>query len=245
MRDTTDHDGIKNNAIQQMRQELAEKIAGEIALSAEPGHTIRKWRESFSISQQQLAAHLKISPSIISDYESGRRKSPGITTVRRLVNALLSLDEQKGGMVMKRYTYLQPTEAIISIRELPVGISGETLLQTIKARVVACPDRAAKKVYGYTVIDSVKAITSLSAFDYLKVYGWSSERALIFTGVKYGRSPMVAIRAHPMKPGMVVFHQPEKVDDLAVRLAEIESIPLAVTDLPQEEMVRKLGELGG
>ena len=72
-----------------MREQLREKIAGEIVLSADAGKTIRKWREEFGVSQQDLARHLDVSPSVISDYESGRRKSPGIIIIRRIVDGLI------------------------------------------------------------------------------------------------------------------------------------------------------------
>jgi putative transcriptional regulator len=74
----------------------------------------------------------------------------------------------------------------------------------------------------------------------MKVYGWSTERALLFSGVHYGRSPMIAVRAHPMKPAIVVYIQPENVDDLAVRLAELEHIVLLRTELPPQELARRL-----
>src|SRR5439155_3009414 len=67
---------------------LREKIAGEIALSDQPGKTMRKWREELRISQTVLATHMRVSPSVISDYEAGRRTSPGIKTIHRLVDAL-------------------------------------------------------------------------------------------------------------------------------------------------------------
>jgi putative transcriptional regulator len=94
------------------------------------------------------------------------------------------------------------------------------------------------------VIDSVRAITSLSSFDYLKIYGWSSQRALVFTGVKFGRSPMIAIRAHPLKPALVVYQKPEQVDELAIRLAELEGIPLVKSQLAVGDLVDKLQSLG-
>ncbi|MCL4331308.1 MAG: helix-turn-helix domain-containing protein, partial [Candidatus Thermoplasmatota archaeon] len=59
--------------------DIQEKIAGEITIAENPGETIRKWREEFQVSQLDLARYLEISPSVISDYESGRRKSPGVT----------------------------------------------------------------------------------------------------------------------------------------------------------------------
>jgi putative transcriptional regulator len=83
----------------------------------------------------------------------------------------------------------------------------------------------------------------LDSSDYLKIYGWSSQRALIFTGVRYGRSPMVAIRAHPLKPAMVVFQKPHRVDDLAVKLANLEKIPLVVTNLSLQSLIEGLEDL--
>jgi len=35
-----------------MSEEVAEKMAGEIVLSAEPGKTLRKWRDAFNISSR-------------------------------------------------------------------------------------------------------------------------------------------------------------------------------------------------
>lgn len=229
--------------IQLVTQEIAEKIAGEICLSVEPGRTMRKWRDAFNISQQELSQALGRSPSIISDYEKGRRKSPGIKTLRRIVQAILDIDHRRGSPVLKRFSAMGAHEAIYAIQEFPIGIPASKLIKSIDGRFAACEDRADRDIYGYTVLDSLKAITSLSAFDYLRVYGWTSERAIVFTGVKYGRSPMVAIRAHPMKPAIVVFHKPERVDELAVRLAEIERIPLVTTDLHLEVLIDRLKAL--
>jgi putative transcriptional regulator len=54
---------------------------------------------------------------------------------------------------------------------------------------------------------------------------------------------MIAIRAHPLKPAMVVYHRPEKVDELAVKLAEIENIPLIRTNLDVNVLIERLGRL--
>jgi len=61
--------------------------------------------------------------------------------------------------------------------------------------------------------------------------------------VKYGRSPMVAVRAHPLKPGMVVYQKPEKVDALAMKLAEVEKIPLVVSNLSVSKIIEGLRKL--
>jgi putative transcriptional regulator len=226
-----------------MSQEVAEKMAGEIVLSSEPGKTLRKWRDAFKISQQELSSALGRSPSIISDYEKGRRKSPGIKTLRRIVGAMLEIDQKRGSPVLQRFSKMGTHEAIFAIQEYPIGIPASRLIKSIEGKIVASADRADRDIYGYTVLDSLKAITSLSAFDYLRVYGWTSERAIVFTGVKYGRSPMVAIRSHPMKPALVVFHRPDRIDELAIRLAEIERIPLVTTDLHLEALMERLKAL--
>lgn len=221
---------------------LKEKIAGEITLSNEPGATIRKWREIFEITQTQLANRLQISPSVVSDYESGRRRSPGIATVRRIIEAVVDLDKDNGGKVLAKYTsMMNPGEGIISISEYPKSVPGPEFVLALEGRcLVAESHLKEKRIQGYTLIDSLRAIASLGAADYVRVYGWSTERALVFSGIKYGRSPMVAIRVHPMKPALVVYHKPEDVDKLAFRLAEYENIPLVVTQLPLQELEKRL-----
>jgi putative transcriptional regulator len=223
-----------------MREQLREKIAGEIVLSIDAGKTIRKWREEFGISQQDLARHLVVSPSVISDYESGRRKSPGIVIVRHIVDGLIEIDEARGGKVLKRYDMGEKSDCIIAIREFKSSMTAADFLKVIEGEQLTKTVVLDQDIHGYTVIDSMKAIMSLSSMDYLKIYGWSSERALIFTGVKFGRSPMIAIRAHPMKPALVVYQRPEHVDDLAIRLATLEGLPLVKTNMQVSALVECL-----
>jgi len=54
----------------------------------------------------------------------------------------------------------------------------------------------------------------------------------------------VAIRSHPVKPAMVVYHRPSKVDELAVKLSELEGVPLVVTFMELEHMMRTLQGIG-
>jgi len=227
-----------------MKDQLAEKIAGEIALSPAPGLTMRKWREEFDISQQELARKLSFSPSVISDYEKGRRRSPGILTVGKIVRALVDIDEERGGPVLRKFTLLGSTDVIIDMREFARSIRQQRLIDVIEGEVLHMEKGPGRSISGYTVLDSLNAILKLNAMDYLKVYGWSMERCLIFTGVEYGRSPMIAIRAHPMTPAMVVYHRPLRVDPLAIKLAHLERVTLASCPLPLEEMLERLQALG-
>jgi putative transcriptional regulator len=226
--------------------ELKEKMAGEITLSPNPGETIKKWREIFHVSQSLLAKRLGISPSVISDYENGRRQSPGVGTIKKVVEAILEIDRERGAVVANQYASLSVgSPAILDLAEYPVPVRGDELLAAIDGRVVACEEEIGKFVHGYTVIDSIKAIIELHGFDYMKIYGWSSERALVFSGIKYGRSPMVAIRVYPMRPALIVYHKPERIDDLAIKLAESEKISLAVTDQQLDVLIKNLRDLVG
>ncbi len=219
-------------------------MAGEIALSDAPGQTMRKWRETFELSQSEIAQRLDVNPSVISDYESGRRKSPGIATVKRLVEVLVDMDQDRGGHVAARFqSLIAPMEGILDMGEYRRSIPAQEFIDAIEGRALVLADVEETKVQGYTLIDAIKAIGSLNSNDYARIYGWSTERALIFSGIKYGRSPMIAIRVHPMKPSMVVYHRPEDVDKLAYRLAEFERIPLVTTDMDRDELQARLRKL--
>jgi len=224
-----------------VRESLKEKIAGEICLSDEPGMTIRKWRKLFSVSQKELAEVLDVSPSVISDYEAGRRKSPGIATIRRVVESILEIEVTRGGQNLRRFEADEDTGAIISMGEFPMARSAFWLMELTESECLNDEEQDLdRQIFGYTVVDSIKAVTTFSSNDYMKVYGWSTERALLFSGVHFGRSPMIAIRAHPMKPAVVVYVQPENVDKLAIRLADLERIILLRTEMSVSELSKKM-----
>lgn len=229
-----------------VKEILSEKIAGEITLSPKPGKTIRKWRNIFGISQTELASFLKLSPSVISDYESGRRKSPGVQTVKKIIESLVKIDETLGGKILHQYDSMVKThDGIIEIMEYPFAVSVDSFIKNISGNILTSGKIGfKKKVKGFTIVDSIKTIENITPIDYANLYGWTPERALIFTGIRYGRSPMIAVRVHPVKPTIVVYHKPGAVDQLAIKLAERENIPLITTDLPLNDLTKKLIILG-
>ena len=229
-----------------IKSALSEKIAGEITLSPLPGKTIRKWRGVFGISQTDLANHLNLSPSVISDYESGRRKSPGIQTVKKIIEAFVEIDEKRGAKILHQYDSMFETqEGILEIMEYPFTIPAEEFIKEINGNILTSTELGLKKnVKGFTLVDSVKTIETINSGDYNRLYGWSTERAILFTGIRYGRSPMIAIRVHPVKPTVVVYHRPGSVDSLAIKLADRENIPLVTTNLPLDELKKKLIRIG-
>ncbi|RLI86318.1 MAG: transcriptional regulator [Archaeoglobales archaeon] len=219
---------------------LRDKISGDIVFSENPGKALKKWRRIFEVSQKELAENLGISPSVISDYESDRRRSPGIFFIRKFINALFEIDRERGYRVISRYRDLvsgSNLDAIIDMREFGKSMRFDDFVNAIDGRVVVKTER---DVNGYTIIDSIKAILTLNAYDFYKLYGYTSERALIFTKVSTGRSPMVAVRVANLKPSVVVLHELERVDDVAVKLAEIDGVGLVLTNLSIDDMVRRL-----
>ena len=88
------------------KQKLAKDMVGEIVMAENSEKVIKKWRNIFKISQKSLANELDITPSVISDYESGRRKSPGIKVIKKMVDAMISIDEKRGGRVIIEFSKL-------------------------------------------------------------------------------------------------------------------------------------------
>ncbi len=229
-----------------LREVLGRRIAGEIILSGKPGSTMRKWRELFAVSQTTLSETMGLSSStVISDYESGRRKSPGAKFIRRFVLSLLHIDEGKGSRFIREFARLtsSPSMAVVDLREFPIPVRVEYLCRAIGGEVVACKDKYVKEVNGYTVIDSTKAVEAYSGSEYAQLFGATTDRALIFTNVETGALPMMIVRVSSLKPRIVVFHKTPP-DAEAIRIAEYEQIPLIFSTAPTlEQLVKSLRKL--
>lgn len=227
------------------KDRLAKDITGEIVLSESPEQILRKWREIFGFSQKKLADHMGITSSVISDYESGRRKSPGINIIKRYVNSLLGLDVKRGGNVVKTFTRSTSpsalSKAIIDIKEFSNGLPIKEFCKEINSVILTKKVYLERVVYGYTIIDSVKAILELSYNQLINLYGTTTQRALIFTGVSTGKTPMVAMKLTNLQPGLVVLHGLDKVDEVAMNIAEVEGIPVALCKMELiEDVIEKL-----
>ncbi len=224
---------------------IANKIAGEITLSENPGKTLKKWREIFGENQKQLAREINVTASVVSDYESGRRKNPGTTYIKKSVEALISLDKKAGGELSQRLEKQGRSSAILAIREFLEPVEAKKLVKKVKGKVV-WGKTLKKEIWGITVVDSIQAILSLSDREFAGIYGSTTQRALVFTKVQTGRSPMIALKVTQPKPAMVVLHglQPENVDKLAIKIAEISNTPLIVSAIKEEEkLIEKIREL--
>jgi putative transcriptional regulator len=206
---------------------------------------MRKWRELFAVSQLTLSETMGLSSSVVSDYERGRRKSPGAKFIRRFVLSLLQIDEGKGSRFIREFAKLtsSPSMAVVDLREFPIPVRIEYLCRAIGGEVVACKEKYVKEVNGYSVIDSTKAVEAYSGSEYAQLFGATTDRALIFTNVEAGCLPMMIVRVSSLKPRIVVFHKTQP-DAEAIRIAEYEQIPLIYSSAPNvEELVKSLRKL--
>lgn len=228
--------------------ELKEKIAGEITLSESPGSAMKKWRELFGVTQIELSKQIRISTSTISDYESNRRLSPGVGVIKRFVDALFMIDTSRGGTVIsglnKFTSQEQQKTPFYLIHDFNAPISGVDFNRIIEGKVVANPNYLdSVKLFGYTRMDSLRVILEMSPAEYPKLFGSTTERVFIFEKVSTGRSPLVVIRVAPIKPKVIVLHNVTSVDKLAVKIAQVERIPLLTTKLDIEEVYKRLDKL--
>ncbi|MCL4411076.1 helix-turn-helix domain-containing protein [Candidatus Marsarchaeota archaeon] len=228
--------------------ELEEKIAGEITLSDSPGSVMKKWRELFGITQADLAKVIKISSSTISDYESNRRLSPGVGVIRRFVEALFKIDSNSGGSVrqsLSKFVGENKEESLpYYVHDFTSPLSGIDLNRIVEGKVIANPNYLDSiNLFGYTKIDSLRVILEMSPPEYPKLFGSTTERVFIFEHVSTGRSPMVVIRVAPIKPKVVLVHNVTTIDKLAVKIAQIEKIPLLTTKLSIEEIESRLKKI--
>jgi putative transcriptional regulator len=224
-----------------IREVLARRIAGEIIFSSKPGATMRRWRELFAVSQASLSERMMLSSSaVVSDYESGRRKSPGAKFIRRFVLALLQIDEEKGSRFIREFAKLtsSPTMAVMDLREFPIPVRVEYLCKAINGAVVAGGEKYVKEVNGYTVVDARKAVEALSGLEYSQLFGATTERALVFTNVESPALAMMMVRVSHLKPRVVVFHR-VKPDMESVKLAEYEQVPIVYSESPSVELLVK------
>ncbi|MEM0445651.1 MAG: helix-turn-helix domain-containing protein [Nitrososphaerota archaeon] len=209
------------------------KIAGEIAISRSPGVSMKKWRQLFGERQREVASKMGVSPSVLSDYEQGKR-SPGIKFVKKFVDSLIFLDLEKGGANIRHFSdSTRPHhKAILDMREFHVPTPLSKIVEAIEGEFLWRGVGRDPEIFGYTVIDSISAIRHMDSNEFIQIFGPTSMRLLVFTNVSTGRSPLVAVRVYPLKPLAVALHGPatsEQVDRLAIELAELSKIPLILT----------------
>ena len=218
--------------------EIISKIAGNVIISDNPGQMLKIWRQRLKIKQIILAKQMNISPSVISDYESGRRSSPGVIFMKKYIKSLVEIDK----ITNKTLNRLLKEEhsAIIGIGEFKKPLTASKLKTLLNVKILNGKDQLETKLYGYTILDSINTIYLLSGIDFYKIFGATTERVLIFTRVGLGRSPLVAIRVSRLKPRMVILNSPNQVDELAIELSKRENIILGISKKDNENKIKSI-----
>ena len=218
--------------------EIISKIAGNVIISDNPGQMLKIWRQRLKIKQIILAKQMNISPSVISDYESGRRSSPGVIFMKKYIKSLVEIDK----ITNKTLNRLLKEEhsAIIGIGEFKKPLTASKLKTLLNVKILNGKDQLETKLYGYTILDSINTIYLLSGIDFYKIFGATTERVIIFTRVGLGRSPLVAIRVSRLKPRMVILNGPNQVDELAIELSKRENIILGISKKDNENKIKSI-----
>ncbi len=210
-------------------ESVAKKIIAEIVWSNDPGSELRKWRETFKVTQAQLAKQIGVKQSVVADYERGKRK-PGIEFLKKVVNALIEIDISRGSpvisMLSKGISRLAPY--VLAMADFPVPLRLYDILPKLGYTLnVNLPN---VRIYGYLVTDSIKAILAVEDIEFYQLLSNAVGRLWAFTGVTSGRSPMLALRLGgsitQLKPAAVLLHKPRSPDQLALIFAEKLRIPV-------------------
>ncbi|MGC8568674.1 MAG: helix-turn-helix domain-containing protein [Nitrososphaeria archaeon] len=221
------------------------KLVGRIVLSDNPGTLLRTLRNNLNLKQKELAELMGVSPPVISDYEKGRRRKAGVRFIKKYLDALIKL---KGvdAVVLSFYQGDNNTEGsgILEIKDYRKPLKVGEFVEGIGARVLSGENMLEHHLFGHTILDSIKAIITLKGEQFYRIFGKSSERALIFTKVGIGRSPMVAVRISPLKPRLVVVHGTSSVEPLAVEMARVENVMLAIApQIDIQDLISRIREV--
>jgi putative transcriptional regulator len=148
--------------------------------------------------------------------------------------ALLSLDERNGGQVVAAFVRLMDVSLVdlnivLAMSDFTSPITIKEFCDYLKCSVKTGVKLLDREIYGYTLVDVERAVKELNSDAFLKLFGATTERCLIFTNVNTGRAPLIAIKSQEFKPSLVILHGVTEVDLLALELSEQMKIPLAVT----------------
>jgi len=135
------------------------------------------------------------------------------------------------------------SDIVHDLREYSTAVPVEEFYEAMDATEIARGDQ--DHVNGHTVINSIEAITRLSSEEFYRLYGQSTNRALVFTGVTRGESPLVALRVVSPTPNAVVLHGIEAEDlwEHAADLARVDQFSLATSTRDLDDCLADLQAL--
>jgi putative transcriptional regulator len=130
---------------------------------------------------------------------------------------------------------------VLAMADFASPMKGRDFCKALKCNVLASEKHLDKEIFGYTLVDVERAVKELDSDAFLKLFGATTERCLLFTRVNTGRAPMIAIKSQEFKPSLVILHGVDEVDRLAIELSEQLRIPLAVSRIAKlDQLIREL-----
>ncbi len=222
-----------------------EKILGDICINDDYGVVMRKWRNLFNVSQAELAEKLDIQPSVISDYESGRRNSPGIVFIRKYVLALINIGKNKNKKILDKLSgYPFDKKNNLIVKKFDKKIKAEDFISNIDARIVIKSEEfhIKKCIFFYNnITDTFASMSTKELLSLMK----GRDSVLIFSNVKSGRFPFIVLRllsgANKISlPKFVIFQGTDSVSKMVLRMAHKSNICLALTKESKENIKDKI-----
>ena len=134
---------------------------------------------------------------------------------------------------------------VLAMSDFLSPMTMDDFCKRLKCNVKTGTNLLDKEIYGYTLVDVERAVKELSSEGFLKLFGATTERCLIFTKANTGRAPMIAIKSQEFKPTLVILHGVDEVDRLALELSEQMRIPLGVSKISSvDALIRELRGIG-
>jgi putative transcriptional regulator len=158
--------------------------------------------------------------------------------------ALLALDERNGGTAVSAFVRLMDVNlvdlnVILAMNDFTIAMKAREFCKRLKCEVQSGEDLLDRNLYGYTLVDVERAVKELSSEVFMKLFGATTERCLVFTNINTGRAPMIAIKTQEFRPSLVVLHGVEEIDSLTIELSEQMRIPLAVSKIASVDALVK------
>jgi putative transcriptional regulator len=154
------------------------------------------------------------------------------------------MDEENEGKHIQKYSTMLfsnvEDDVIYDIHEYATAIPLKDFSDAIGCTLLC--GSMDQVLFGYTVVNSLNAIMQFSSDEFNRIYGWSTERAVVFTNVSTGKSPMVAIRVTPFKPRCVVLQGLDigDVHPIVEKMAERDRITVMCTTMDIDKIVSTL-----
>ncbi|VVB75465.1 Uncharacterised protein [Candidatus Tiddalikarchaeum anstoanum] len=219
-------------------QELFQRILGDVVANEEYGLVMKKWRELFSVTQAEIAGKLDVKPSVISDYENSRRRSPGIVFIRSYVNALIVLGELRNKDLhdsVKKELDIKKANDNLIIKTFNKPKNNSYLIKLLRAKPVTKTNSSAINGLIFFHDNISRVLMKLPTYKLLNEMKKVGSYAYIFSNVKSGNLPLILLTLlskinKTSMPALVIFQSDSfKPSNFSKKTAEKKNITLAVT----------------